>query len=72
MADNEQPQQPDFNTWMATVLQQAHDIGYASGFEKGTAFGYALALEHTKAAISDGLRHGSSECGKNMRSRHRD
>ena len=72
MADNKQPQQPDFNAWMATVLQQAHDIGYASGFEKGTAFGYALAMEHTKAAISDGLRHGSSECGKNMHSRRKD
>ncbi|HGN9119785.1 TPA: hypothetical protein ACK1SE_002728 [Proteus mirabilis] len=69
MSDPIQTQQVDFQAWMAQVLQQAHDIGYANGFEKGTAFGYALAMEHTKSAVSDGLRSGSSECGKNMRSR---
>lgn len=57
---------------MTAVLQEAHNIGYASGFEKGTIFGYALAMEHTKAAVSEGLKHGSSKCGKNMRSRRSD
>jgi hypothetical protein len=72
MANLKQTQQVDFQAWMASVLQQAHDIGYESGFAKGTIFGYALALEQTKAAVSDGLRNGSSECGKNMRSRRKD
>lgn len=71
MIDHAQSRQLDFQTWMESVLQQAHDIGYASGFEEGTIFGYALALEQTRAAVSDGLRKGSSECGKNMRSRHK-
>ncbi|ENM5855581.1 hypothetical protein NTE09_003613 [Vibrio mimicus] len=69
MSTPKQTQNVDFQAWMAQVLQQAHDIGHAKGFEEGTAFGYALAMEHTKAAASDGLRHGSSECGKNMRAR---
>lgn len=71
MADQKQPQQVDFGAWMTTVLQQAHDIGYSAGFEKGVAVGYALAIEQTKAAVSDGLRNGSPECGKNMRSRRK-
>ncbi|EDQ9893576.1 hypothetical protein M568_00635 [Salmonella enterica subsp. enterica serovar Namur str. 05-2929] len=71
MPEPKQPQQLDFNAWMATVLQQAHDIGYASGFDNGVTAGYALALQHTQAAVSDGLQNGSSECGKNMRSRRK-
>ena len=61
----------NFNAWMVTVLQQAHDIGFSKGFEQGVIAGYALALNDTKAAVSDGLREGSSECGKNMRSRRK-
>ncbi|MCG3740683.1 MULTISPECIES: hypothetical protein [Gammaproteobacteria] len=72
MSEPTQPQQIDFNAWMAQTLQQAHDIGFAAGFEKGAVVGYALAMEHTKAAVSEGLRNGSSECGKNMRSRRKD
>lgn len=71
MNDSTLPQKVDFNSWLADTLQKAHDIGFASGFEKGTAFGYALAMEHTKTAVSDGMRHGSSECGKNMRARRK-
>ena len=72
MSKQEQSQQVDFNAWMETVLKQAHDIGYAAGFEQGTAFGYALAMEQTKPAVSDGLRKGSSECAKNMRARRKE
>ena len=72
MSNQHLPQKSvDFNVWMATVLQQAHDIGLAKGFEQGVIAGYALALNDTKAAVSDGLREGSSECGKNMRSRRK-
>lgn len=67
-----EPKQPDFNTWMTDTLKKAHDIGFASGFEKGAIVGYALAMEHTKTAVSEGLRNGSPECGKNMRSRRKD
>lgn len=72
MNESIQPQQVNFGEWMANVLQQAHNIGFTAGFEKGTAFGYALAMQHTQAAVSDGLRQGSSECGKNMRSRRKE
>jgi hypothetical protein len=65
-------QQTNFEAWMADVLKQAHDIGFAAGFEKGTVYGFARAMEATKSAVSDGLRKGSSECGKDMRSRRKD
>ncbi len=71
MSGQKQSQSGDFNIWLSSVLKQAHDIGYAKGFENGIAVGYALALEQTKPAVSDGLRNGSSECGKNMRSRRK-
>ena len=70
--NHKQQHQIDFQARMESVLQQAHDIGYASGFEQGTIFGYALALEQTRAAVSDGLRKGSSECGRNMQSRRKE
>lgn len=71
---------PDFQAWLFTILQQAKDIGFAQGFELGVAqgfelgvlAGYAKSQEETKSAVSDGLRNGSSECGKNMRYRHKD
>ncbi len=67
---------PDFQAWLFTILQQAKDIGFAQGFEQGFGLGvlagYAKSQEETKPAVSDGLRNGSSECGKNMRSRHKD
>ncbi|WP_147253091.1 hypothetical protein [Thalassospira profundimaris] len=71
MVYNESQKKADFEAFLSTALKQAHELGYVSGFEKGTAFGYALAMEHTKAAVSDGMKKGSSECGKNMRSRRR-
>jgi len=69
MSNEIQSQNVDFNVWMTTVLKQAHDIGYDNGFENGVTVGYAIAMNETKAAVSDGLRNKSSECAKNMNSR---
>lgn len=38
--------------------------GYAIGMDIGQAIGFVAGIRSVQAAISDGLRHGSSECGK--------
>ncbi|MBX8574602.1 hypothetical protein [Pseudomonas cichorii] len=52
--------------------EQGFQNGEASGFLKGLALGnqigYANAVDDFKPALSDGLRHRSSECGSAMRS----
>lgn len=44
-------------------LVEGYDRGYDDGFEDG----YYQRKEEDKPAISDGLRKGSSQCGKAMR-----
>ena len=54
------------------VAKRAQDIGYAQGveagrvqgFETGRAFGFVEAANALVPAVSDGLRHGSPECGR--------
>lgn len=36
------------------------------GYNDGSAQGYVTAVNSLKPALSDGLRSGSSECGKAM------
>ncbi|EES91574.1 hypothetical protein FDJ70_01830 [Clostridium botulinum] len=43
-------------------LIEGYDKGYDDGFEDGMK----KAKDQYKASISDGLRHGSGECGKIM------
>lgn len=45
------------------VAEEAYGRGYDDGYDDGTN----ILSAGTKRAISDGLRHGSSECGKEMR-----
>lgn len=55
-----------------TAYDQGFTDGEASGFLKGLAAGRAIGfvegVTSLKPALSDGLRHGSSECGKAMNS----
>lgn len=56
------------------ILQKAygtgHKVGYNAGvldgIEIGQLTGYVAGVNALTPAISDGLRHGSSECGKAM------
>lgn len=59
------------------LAAQMYDLGYANGtanveqremaaFQAGEVSGYLKAVEELKPAISDGLRNGSSECGRVM------
>lgn len=48
-------------------LLQAYLTGHRDGFEKGRALGYLEGINSLKPALSDGLRHGSPECGAAMR-----
>ncbi|NPE59177.1 hypothetical protein HLB27_01250 [Dickeya dadantii] len=50
------------------VLGTATSVFYQQGYNDGSAAGYVTAVNSLKPAISDGLRHGSSECGKVMQS----
>lgn len=47
-------------------LKMAFNAGKQEGFDEGVVVGYALAIEDLKPALSDGLRHRSSECAKAM------
>ncbi len=44
----------------------AYDQGFQNGFNAGTTVGFVQAVNALKPALSDGLRNGSSECGKAM------
>ncbi|NMG17720.1 hypothetical protein GPA24_19735 [Aromatoleum bremense] len=48
-------------------LLQAYMTGHQDGFEKGRALGFLESINSLKPALSDGLRHGSPECGAAMR-----
>jgi flagellar biosynthesis/type III secretory pathway protein FliH len=49
------------------LLKETYKLGYMQGFHQGYSHGAKDATEHFKPAISDGLRKGSSLCGKEMR-----
>lgn len=43
------------------------EVGFAEGLEVGQQIGYVAGVNALTPAVSDGLRHGSSECAKVMR-----
>ncbi len=59
------------------ILQIAYNAlyekGFIEGFDRGYDAGFAdgqkSEIENHNAAVSDGLRAGSSECGKQMNRR---
>jgi hypothetical protein len=75
LAANNQMMLDTFNTMLVQqtqqfehMLSQTKTIFYAQGYNDGSAHGYVTGINALKPAISDGLRHGSSECGKAMNS----
>ncbi|MGC1068707.1 hypothetical protein WKH16_22470 [Pantoea agglomerans] len=75
LAANNQMMVGTFNTMLAQqnqqfeqLLNQAKTVFYTQGYNDGSAHGYVTAVDALKPAISDGLRNGSSECGKVMQS----
>ncbi|MBT0888487.1 hypothetical protein ACOL7R_19565 (plasmid) [Acinetobacter pittii] len=51
---------------LTDLMQQVYEIGIAVGYEAGYADGRKDEKENMKAAISDGTRNKSSECGKKL------
>lgn len=51
----------------AVAAEHAYDKGLSDGVNLGSIMGYVQAINDLKPALSDGLRHGSPECGKAMR-----
>jgi len=60
------PAPPSFDEFLQIVLTQARQMGFNDGFQAGRLVGYVEGVNALVPAISDGLRHGSSECGKAM------
>lgn len=56
------------NTGLATGfglgLEQGKQQGMAAGLQQGEQVGFIKGIRFCQAAISDGTRKGSSECGK--------
>jgi flagellar biosynthesis/type III secretory pathway protein FliH len=50
------------------ALTQAYQLGFSDGFQAGNLTGYVTGVNAMVPAVSDGLRHGSSECGKALQS----
>lgn len=55
------------------VFNALYERGYIDGYDRGYDEGYEdgrrKEIENHNAAVSDGMRSGSSECGKQMNRR---
>jgi hypothetical protein len=51
---------------LKVAFQAGRDVGFVEGYQVGQQFGYIAGINSMTPAVSDGLRHGSSECGKKM------
>ena len=65
------PEQTDFTPVeyqdkLANLVQQVFEIGVAIGYEAGYEDGRNDEKERVKPAISDGTRHGSPECAREL------
>ena len=49
------------------MVEKAYDAGAIHGFQVGQSVGFVAGLASAKAALSDGLRHGSPVCAQAMR-----
>ena len=56
-----------FDQLLSATYKKGIVYGYDKGYDHGFEDGYEKRKGEDKPAISDGLRHGSSECGKSMR-----
>jgi len=51
---------------LKVAFQAGREVGFAEGLEVGQQIGYVAGVNALTPAVSDGLRHGSSECGRVM------
>lgn len=51
---------------LANLIQQVFEIGIEIGYESGYEDGRNDEKERVKSAISDGTRHGSPECAREL------
>lgn len=47
---------------------QGYGKGFADGVQTGELIGFAAGVDSVKSALSDGTRHGSSECARALES----
>lgn len=57
----------DLSLLLNKVYEKGLVVGYDKGYDDGHEDGYNKRKNEDKAAISDGLRKGSSKCGEAMR-----
>lgn len=50
------------------LAELAYDNGFTDGFDVGKQVGFVAGVLSLKSALSSGVRHGSSECGKALES----
>lgn len=53
---------------MMAAKKSGYLLGYRNGYDDGNQDGYNAGRKSTTPAVSDGLRHGSSECGSLLNS----
>lgn len=46
------------------AYDQGYGDGATKGVEEGIRIGFVMGVQSVQAALSDGLRHGSPECGR--------
>lgn len=62
-------EQQGLNTFLAAiqpVLIEAYNTGFKDGLVAGEQIGFVAGINALTPAVSDGLRHGSPECGRAM------
>jgi len=48
-------------------FEEGREVGQAEGFVSGMAHGVAVERNRLRGPISDGVRHGSSQCASALR-----
>lgn len=55
-------------SFISMLAEIAYENGLADGLEAGQQIGFVAGVLSLKSALSSGVRHGSSECGKALES----
>ncbi len=56
----------EYQEKLANLMQQVFEAGIEIGYDAGYEDGHNDAKESVKSAISDGTRHGSPECAREL------
>jgi hypothetical protein len=59
---------PQLLPMIKVAFDAGRELGFAEGLEAGKAIGFVAGVNALTPAVSDGLRSGSSACGKVMQS----